>query len=1058
MVTFNIYILLAALALQSCKSEITVKTKTAACSSTSTSKSCLAKNSSSKVSVALSTTSGEVSSLAVIPFSVKFSASVSDFESGDITLLNGVLSDFSGTGTEYEFKVTPVVDGKITVDILADVAQDKVGKLNSAAEQIVIMSDRTGPKVTITSSVGSTGSTSNFVVTAVFSESVADFASSDVVVSNGTISNFSGSGTTYTFTVTAAASATVSVSIPAKAASDSLGNVSSTSNALAVALTFIPNALPTITAITDKTTDKGIRTDAIAFTIADADSTMACNSTYLNLSSSNAGIVANSSVVWAGIYPACTAVIAPELSASGTVSLTITVTDSSSGSSSTGFDLVVSPDIVIGRIRRDVPGRPDEGMNTPYSTFVVGGKLFVADSENNRVLVWNSVPTTNNQPPDFALGQPDLISTKANNGAIVSAATLNSPSNVYSDGTKLYVSDAGNNRVLVWNSIPSTFATPADIALGQPNLITGTLNNGGISAATLYGPNGLFVAGTKLIVSDTTNNRALIWNALPTASGVAADIVLGQPNFMSNTANNGGITGSSLYSPIGVYSVGTKLFVADMSNNRVLVWNTVPTVSGQVADFALGQTNLVTGTSTGTTGAKFGSPTNVFGSGTKVFVTDSGKNRILVWNAVPTAFAEAANYALGPVSLTSNGFAIPTSASKISFPYGGFTDGTRVIGVDTGNHRILIWNSMPTTFGVAADVVLGKPSFVTNASLANGDVSARSLHGIYKGYSDGTRLYASDITNHRVLIWNSLPTYSGQPADLVLGQPNFTSWTGNNGGPSGSTMNYPRGILVVGTKLFVVDDDNNRVLVWNTIPTVNGQSADFALGQASLTSVTAGATATTMYNPSDVYSDGTKLFVSDSINNRVLVWNTIPTASGQAANYALGQPNLTSSTFNNGGLTDAVLASPSTISGCGTRLYVADGGNNRVLSWNTIPTVSGQAASFALGQPNLTSNTANNGGVSASSLSGGSAINCNANKLYVGDLLNNRLLVWDTLPSESGQAADGVFGQPDFVTAPAVGVGPFAGIYNLWTSATQIYVVGVDSYQTFPQMIIMPKP
>ena len=33
----------------------------------------------------------------------------------------------------------------------------------------------------------------------------------------------------------------------------------------------------------------------------------------------------------------------------------------------------------------------------------------------------------------------------------------------------------------------------------------------------------------------------------------------------------------------------------------------------------------------------------------------------------------------------------------------------------------------------------------------------------------------ADTQNNRVLIWNTIPTKNNQPADLVLGAPNFTT-------------------------------------------------------------------------------------------------------------------------------------------------------------------------------------------------------------------------------------------------------------------------------------------
>ena len=59
-----------------------------------------------------------------------------------------------------------------------------------------------------------------------------------------------------------------------------------------------------------------------------------------------------------------------------------------------------------------------------------------------------------------------------------------------------------------------------------------------------------------------------------------------------------------------------------------------------------------------------------------------------------------------------------------------------------------------------------------------------------------------------------------------------------------------------------------------------------------------------MLNPTSVTTDGTRLFVSDLGFNRVLIWNTIPTANGQAADVVVGQPDMVSSIPNNAFSTD----------------------------------------------------------------------------------------------------------------------------------------------------------
>ncbi len=251
--------------------------------------------------------------------------------------------------------------------------------------------------------------------------------------------------------------------------------------------------------------------------------------------------------------------------------------------------------------------------------------------------------------------------------------------------------------------------------------------------------------------------------------------------------------------------------------------------------------------------------------------------------------------------------------------------------------------------------VLGQNDVSTISQLSNGVPQPYGVAIV------GARLFVSDTNNNRVLVWNTLPTTGGQPPDYALGQPagsaNLMSNSANSGGVSGASMHSPFGIATDGTRLYVVDQLNYRVLIWNTIPTAAGQPATLALGQpagatnlASNARDAGGISGSSMDAPMFVSVVGTRLFVSDSLNSRVLVWNTLPTMGGQPADYALGQPagatNLTSAVLNNGGVSDSSMFDPAGIASDGTRLFVSDEYNNRVLVWNTIPTTGGQAADF----------------------------------------------------------------------------------------------------------------
>jgi hypothetical protein len=142
------------------------------------------------------------------------------------------------------------------------------------------------------------------------------------------------------------------------------------------------------------------------------------------------------------------------------------------------------------------------------------------------VLVWNEIPRNNHQPADFALGQFDVNSAFSNdvrrlclpqrlddNGSPVYPgrcnATMDFPRFALSDGKRLFVADGGNDRVLVWNSIPFRSGEPADVVLGQ---IASTVNLASRSTDAMRSPMSLAWDGTNLYVSDAFNRRVLVFS------------------------------------------------------------------------------------------------------------------------------------------------------------------------------------------------------------------------------------------------------------------------------------------------------------------------------------------------------------------------------------------------------------------------------------------------------------------------------------------------------------------------------------------------------------------
>jgi hypothetical protein len=76
---------------------------------------------------------GGSTSTTPIAFTVTFSEAVTGFVAGDVTVTNGTISGFSGSGTTYTFNVTPAANGAVTVNVPANVAQDQASNGNTAA-------------------------------------------------------------------------------------------------------------------------------------------------------------------------------------------------------------------------------------------------------------------------------------------------------------------------------------------------------------------------------------------------------------------------------------------------------------------------------------------------------------------------------------------------------------------------------------------------------------------------------------------------------------------------------------------------------------------------------------------------------------------------------------------------------------------------------------------------------------------------------------------------------------------------------------------------------------
>ncbi|HSW13786.1 MAG TPA: NHL repeat-containing protein [Solimonas sp.] len=346
----------------------------------------------------------------------------------------------------------------------------------------------------------------------------------------------------------------------------------------------------------------------------------------------------------------------------------------------------------------------------------------------------------------------------------------------------------------------------------------------------------------------------------------------GQALFTDSAPNRGKSTAANtLAQPLGnVASDGTRLFIADTSNNRVLAFSAIPSSPDTAASFVLGQANATANTPA-TAQNRLALPAAVFLGEGKLVVTDSGNNRVLIWNSVPAA-ATPPDVVVGQADFASA--TSGTSAGMLAFPTSAVIANGRLVVADQNNNRVLVWNTVPTANGAVADLVLGQPDFATREA----DDEADEMNKPAGLWSDGFRLLVTDSGNNRVLYWALFPQQSSADADYVIGQSGFSR---SSAGSSAATLRAPFGVGSDGTRIYIADSGNNRVLRYNAFPLENGLSAAAVYGQEELTAVIANdddqdgeaddtPTARTLSGASGAAIHGGVLYVSDRNNNRIL--------------------------------------------------------------------------------------------------------------------------------------------------------------------------------------------
>ena len=574
-------------------------------------------------------------------------------------------------------------------------------------------------------------------------------------------------------------------------------------------------------------------------------------------------------------------------------------------------------------------GTGDGMFNNPNdATIDTNGFLYIADVYNNRIQKFNAatgvligwvggVLTT---PTGGASGCTSAAPGSKTPGWCTGGTSqggagdgmFNNARAVHVDGGMLYAADRDGNRVLKFNastgafigwiglvkttsSMTCTGGTPT-VGAYSPGWCTGGTSDTSTSNmngnGTMASPRGLSTDGTYLYVMETNGYRVdryglstglhAGWvgrsNSIAGMTCITGTPTAGatNPSWCSGGTSQAGSSDGQITtgtSSRGVYAdaVGSNLFIGDYSASRIQRYN------------------LTTGAPTGWIGFVSSVPTG----------GDAGCTTATVGAMTP-------GWCLGGSSSAGGGVGQINGAAVVSM------DPNRVYLYisDDNNARINRYN---LATGASAGS-LGAVQNVAPAWIANGVPIVGSGDGVmnnpYQSVSDGTSLFVSDSSNHRIVKFNVAtgayvgwigninvaPTGGDTGCSSANGSTFTPGWCTGGTAQSGTglgMLNTPMGIALRSGILYVADSGNNRISKYDTatgaflgwIGQLNsagcGQSSGAFNGGWCATGVAkAGTTATSttdgrMTTPRAVAVDttGTYLYVSDSGNSRIYRFN-----------------------------------------------------------------------------------------------------------------------------------------------------------------------------------------
>ncbi len=272
-----------------------------------------------------------------------------------------------------------------------------------------------------------------------------------------------------------------------------------------------------------------------------------------------------------------------------------------------------------------VAGFSDTAWGSPVQAYTSGNDAFVAKLTTDGSLLWNTFLGGSGSDYGYAVALDPGGNVYV---AGYSNATWGSPVQAYTSGNDAFVAKLTTDGSLLWNTFLGSRGTEVgyDIAVDSG----GNVYVAGVSNATWGSPIRAYTSGNDAFVAKLTTDGSLVWNTFFGGSGsdygYAVALDPGANVYVAGYSN------ATWGSPIRAYTSGNDAFVAKLTTDGSLLWNTFLGGRGTEVGYDIAVDSGGNAYVAGVSSATWGSPIRAYTSGNDAFVAKLTTDGSLVWN------------------------------------------------------------------------------------------------------------------------------------------------------------------------------------------------------------------------------------------------------------------------------------------------------------------------------------------------------------------------------------------------------------------------------------------